>query len=104
MALLVCKACKKAFISDPQEKGICPDCDARLRELYPSVRNFLRNNDGVYTVQDVSRIMGIALEDVIVLASMNLVESKMNRKAADDGKSGKRHYVRKKTKSARRQT
>ena len=88
MALIVCKLCKKAFLSGPQEEEICPACDVRLRELYPSVRSFLRNNDRkVYTIQDVSRIMSIAFEDVAALISMGLVESRVKSKAADNGKA-----------------
>ena len=103
MALLVCKTCKKAFISSPQGEEVCPDCDDRLRELYPLIRNFLRNNDGVYTAQDVSRIMGIAMEDVRALVSMGFLEPKTYRKAADNSKVNTHTHVRrKKAKSAGR--
>ena len=85
MALLRCRLCKKAFISGLQEEVVCPDCGVRLRELFPSVRNFLRDNDGrVCTAQEVSNMTGIALEDVVVMVSMGLVGLSINRKAAND--------------------
>ena len=85
MALIKCKLCKKAFINGLQEESVCPDCDARLRELFPSVRNFLRNNDGkANTALEVSKYTGIALEDVVVMVSMGLVGLSINRKAAGD--------------------
>ena len=98
MALSVCIACKRAFIGGVKEEKICPGCDVRLRELYPSVRSFLRNNDRkIYTVQDVSRIMGIALGDVAAMVSMGLVETHIiKRKAADEGKAHMLTHSRKK--------
>ena len=84
MALVVCKACKKAFISGLQEKEVCSDCFIRLREIYPSVRGFIRDHDGrEYTAQDVSKIMDIALEDVIGLVSMGLLEFKINPQSGE---------------------
>ena len=84
MALLKCKLCRKAFISGLQEEVVCPDCDARLRELFPSVRNFLRNNHGrVYTAQEISDMTGIALEDVVVMVSMGLIGLSINSKATN---------------------
>ena len=104
MALLVCKSCKKAFFSNPEKEEICPDCAVRLRELYSSVRGFLRNNSGeAYTAQDISRIMGITLEDVTGLVSMGLLEYKKSRKAAgDDKNSVLTHYRRKRQKASER--
>ena len=102
MALHMCKACKKAFISSQYEEEVCPDCDARIRELYTSVRNFLRNNDAeVYTAQDVSRIMGIALGDVVAMISMGLVEFRINREAVDGSKGYVHTHIRKKKRRAR---
>ena len=87
MALLVCKSCKKAFISSLQEENFCPDCVIRLRELYPSVRNFLKNHcEEAYTTQDVSRIMGIELRDVDSLVSMGLLERRKSHKARNSDK------------------
>ena len=85
MALVKCRLCKKAFISGAREEEVCPGCVAKLNELYPSVRSFLRNNDGkVCTALEVSRNTGIALEDVVVMVEMGLVGLSINRKAADE--------------------
>ena len=84
MALVVCKLCKKAFISGLQEEEFCPDCVVRLRELYPSVRNFLRNHDGeLHTAQEVGKLMNIALEDVSALVSMGFLEFRVNREGEE---------------------
>ena len=88
MALVVCKSCKKAFLSGLHEEDFCQDCVTRLRELYPSVRNFLRNHyEEVYTAQGLSKVMGIALEDVNSLISMGFLEYQRNSKAASGGKN-----------------
>ena len=77
MALVVCRQCKKAFISGPGDGETCSACIARLRKLYPLVRNFLRDNDrGGYTAQDVSRIMNVSLEDVVALISLGFMKLK----------------------------
>ena len=101
MALLVCKSCKKAFFSGQEKEEICADCAVRLRELYSSVRGFLRNNSGEpYTARDISRIMGIALEDVNNLVSMGLLEYRKDPKAADCGKDSVLTHSRKKRQKA----
>ena len=80
MALIVCRSCRNAFISSPREEEICLECTTRLRELYPVVRSFLRDNEKrVYTAQDVSRIMGIDLDDVYTMASIGLVKLNTGR-------------------------
>ena len=87
MALLMCKLCKKAFISDLQEDEICLDCDVRLRRIYPIVRSFLRDNEReAYTAKDVSKIMDIAQQDVEALISMGLLSYKTKHKHTNTGK------------------
>lgn len=87
MALIVCRTCGKAFISGPKEEKICPGCAVRLRELYPLIRSFLRNNDGkAHTAQDISRDMNIALKDVVALVSMDLLRLNVGYGAVDDKK------------------
>jgi len=84
LALLVCKSCKKAFISGPQEEDFCSDCVIRLRELYPSVRNFLRNHyEETHTAHSLSKVMGIASEDVDSMVSMGLLEYWEDRKTVN---------------------
>jgi hypothetical protein len=76
MALVVCKYCKRAFINSLQGEEFCPSCTAKLKELYPSVRNFLRDNERrVYTPRELSEVLGVPLKDVEALVSMGLVGS-----------------------------
>ena len=90
MALVVCKLCKKAFLSGLQKEDFCLDCVARLRELYPSVRNFLRNHhEEIYTAHSLGKIMDIAPEDVDSMVSIGLLEYREeSRKTASGGKAG----------------
>jgi len=91
LALLVCKSCTKAFLSGPQEEFFCLDCAARLRELYPLVRNFLRNHyEETYTAQSLSKTMGIALKDVNSLILMGLLGHQADDRAALGSKIGGR--------------
>jgi len=90
LALVVCKSCKKAFLSGPQEEPFCLDCVAKLRELYPQVRSFLRNNhEEAYTAQSLSSTMGIALKDVNSLILMGLLGHKESGMAASNEKNDK---------------
>ena len=76
MALLVCKSCKRAFISGKEEETLCLQCWAKLKALYPRVRELLRNNERrVYTVFEVSKILNVDLKDVKELVSQGMIES-----------------------------
>ncbi|MDR1649110.1 MAG: hypothetical protein LBR71_02520 [Synergistaceae bacterium] len=47
-----------------------------MKNVYSTVRNFLRDHDReLYTVYDVSRILGIELKSVEGLVSMGLIET-----------------------------
>jgi hypothetical protein len=47
-----------------------------LNELYPLVRNFLRNHEkNLYTAQEVSKILGIDMRDVEGLVTLGLIDS-----------------------------
>ena len=89
MALIVCRSCKRAFISSPQEEDVCPDCTARLRELYPIVRNFLRDHEKeAYTAHDVSRLLDIDIQSVEGLVALGLIDTAAGiRSGADAQKS-----------------
>ena len=101
MALLVCKSCKKAFIGGPQDENFCPDCDIRLRKLYPSVRSFLRNHYyEVYTAHSLSKVMDIAPDDVDSMVLMGLLEYR--GKEADSGKNTLYAHSNKKNKTNQR--
>jgi hypothetical protein len=65
--------CKRAFINARDEE-VCPDCAAKLYELYPTVRSFLRNHEKEsYTVYEVSRLLGLDLRDVEGLVVLDLI-------------------------------
>jgi hypothetical protein len=82
VALVVCKMCKRAFIDEARGKEICPECVARLNELYPVVRNFLRNHDRqIFTTHEVSKILGLNLKDVDGLVAMGLIACQPRGKA-----------------------
>ena len=57
MAVVTCKLCRKLFNG---EGKICPDCKQRLEELYPKVRDYLRDNPklefNVETVADAIEV------------------------------------------------
>jgi hypothetical protein len=76
----VCKTCKRAFVN-AQDEELCPECTARLKEIYPVVRNFLRNHEKeLYTAQDVSKILTIDLKDVEGLVTLGLIDSESSQK------------------------
>jgi hypothetical protein len=80
VGLVVCETCKRAFINGQDEK-LCPECTARLNELYPLVRNFLRNHEkNLYTAQEVSKILGIDMRDVEGLVTLGLIDSGSSQK------------------------
>ena len=87
MALVVCKMCKRAFINEAQGKEICPDCVERLNELYPVVRNFLRNHDRkIFTIREVSQILNIDIRDVEGLVTIGLINSSQSLGGAESQK------------------
>jgi hypothetical protein len=54
-----------------------------LNELYPVVRNFLRNHEEkLYTAHDVARILGIDVKDVEGLVTLGLIDSGATQKQA----------------------
>ena len=74
MALVVCKICRRAFINSPHGEEACPECTIKMHEIYPVVRNFLRDNaKTVYTLYDVNRILGIDLNSLKGLITLGLI-------------------------------
>jgi hypothetical protein len=75
VALIVCKVCKKAFISGSPDEQTCPACAAKVKEVYSLVHNFLRDNEKkVYTVHEVSRILGIEADSVKSLVALGMIK------------------------------
>ncbi|MDR1875433.1 MAG: hypothetical protein LBQ90_10545 [Synergistaceae bacterium] len=76
MALVICTMCRRAFFNDSRGGKICPDCATKLQELYPVVRNFLRDHEKEsYTIYDVSRILGIPPRHVEALVSFGMINT-----------------------------
>jgi hypothetical protein len=76
VALVVCTQCKRAFLNGPHSENVCPECREKMKKIYSMVRNFLRDHEKeVYTVYDVSRILGIDLKSVEGLVAMGLIET-----------------------------
>jgi hypothetical protein len=76
MALVICTLCKRAFMNTPHSESVCPECREKMKKIYSTVRNFLRDHEKeVYTIYDVSRILGIELKDVEGLVTMGLIET-----------------------------
>ena len=76
MGLLQCGICRRVFVNAPNER-ICPQCAVRLNELYPVVRDFLRDHKkDRYTAQDISEILGLDLLDVQELVHLGFLDLK----------------------------
>lgn len=74
MALVACEVCRRIFINSAQGETVCPDCVARLQELYPSVRNFLRDNEKTpFTVHELSKILNIEAKNIEGLIALGLI-------------------------------
>jgi len=76
MALIYCRHCRNAFISAPQDKGFCPKCTEKLHRLYPLVRSYMRDHERrVFTIQDISKELGIDVKDIKGLTALGLIDS-----------------------------
>ena len=76
MALVICTLCKRAFMNSPHSENVCPECREKMKKIYSTVRNFLRDHEKeVFTIYDVSRILGIELKSVEGLVTMGLIDT-----------------------------
>jgi hypothetical protein len=63
-------------MNGPRCEDVCPECRDKMQSLYSKVRNFLRDHEReLYTIYDVSRILGIELKSVEGLVTMGLIET-----------------------------
>jgi hypothetical protein len=78
-------------MNGPHSENVCPDCREKMKKVYSTVRNFLRDHEKeVYTVYDVSRILGIELKSVEGLVTMGLIEtSKVGKHVLEKKKNAK---------------
>ena len=75
MALLMCKSCKRAFISGLPNEAVCPECMIKLKELYMKVHNFLRDHEKqAYTIYEVGNILNINKKDLEGLVASGLID------------------------------
>jgi RecJ-like exonuclease len=73
MALIACRLCGKLFPSSA--KKICPACLTRIDELYPRVREFLRDHPKIeFNVETVAEAIEADIRDVQALVDMNYLE------------------------------
>lgn len=74
MALVTCRMCKRVFINSPEEETTCAECMAKLQELYPIVRNFLRDNEKTsFTAYDISKMLNIDIRNIEGLVALGLI-------------------------------
>ena len=86
MALVECGVCKRFFINTAEGETTCPECMAKLYELYPVVRNYLRDNEKtIFTIYELSKALNIEVKYIEGLIALGLIEilgsphSKKNR-------------------------
>jgi hypothetical protein len=63
-------------MNSPHSENVCPECREKMKNIYSTVRNFLRDHEKeAYTVYDVSRILGIEIKSIEGLVTMGLIET-----------------------------
>ncbi|MDR1873570.1 MAG: hypothetical protein LBQ90_00945 [Synergistaceae bacterium] len=78
MPLLTCKLCGKVFTSAGGRT--CPACLDRLDALYPTLREFLRDNPKVgFNVESLSDTLGIDIRDVQALVDMGYLDRDLGK-------------------------
>ena len=72
MALVTCKLCRKLY--NGQGK-ICPECKQRLDELYPDVRDYLRDNPKLeFNVETVAEALDVDIRYVQELVALGYLD------------------------------
>ena len=83
MPLLSCRLCGKIFTSAGGRT--CPACLARLDELYPKVREFLRDNPKAeFNVETLSDELDVDIRDVQALVDMGYLDRDLDRSARSE--------------------
>ncbi len=78
MPLLSCKLCGKIFTSAGGRT--CPACLQRLDELYPRVRDFLRDNPKLqFNVETLSAELEVEIRDIQALVDMGYLDRDLAR-------------------------
>ena len=82
MALITCKLCGKLLTSSGDK--VCPACIARLDQLYPDVREFLRDHPKIeFNVEDVAEGMNVDIRDIQALVDRGYLERDTDKKGWD---------------------
>ncbi|MCR5346711.1 MAG: hypothetical protein K6E38_02960 [Fretibacterium sp.] len=72
MSLVTCKLCRKLYNGDGK---ICPECRQHLKELYPSVRDYLRDNPNLeFNVETVAEALDVDIRYVQELVSQGYLD------------------------------
>ena len=83
MPLNPCKLCGKVFTSAGGRT--CPACHARLDELYPRVRKYLRDNPKVnFNVETIAEDMEADIRDVQSLVDMGYLDRDVGRQTSSE--------------------
>ena len=83
MPLLTCRLCGKLFTAPGGRT--CSDCHTRIDELYPRVREYLRDNPKVaFNVETVSEAMGVDIRDIQGLVDMGYLDRDIGRQTDPD--------------------
>ncbi|MDR2179272.1 MAG: hypothetical protein LBP21_03090 [Synergistaceae bacterium] len=78
MPLLTCRLCGKIFTSAGGRT--CPGCLDRLDELYPKVREYLRDNPkAALNIETLAEAMGADVRDVQALVDMGYLDRDTSR-------------------------
>jgi hypothetical protein len=81
MALLTCKLCGKLLTSTGER--ICPACLLHLDQLYPDVRDFLRDHAKIdFNVEDVAEEMNVDIRYIQALVDKGYLDRDLGRKDA----------------------
>jgi hypothetical protein len=83
MALLTCKLCGKLLTSSGGDR-ICPACITRLDELYPDVREFLRDHPKMeFNVEDVAEGLEVDIRYVQALVDRGYLDRDTDKNTLD---------------------
>jgi hypothetical protein len=83
MALLTCKLCGKLLTSSGGDR-ICPACVTRLDELYPDVREFLRDHPKMeFNVEDVAEGLEVDIRYIQALVDRGYLDRDTDKNSSD---------------------
>ena len=83
MPLITCRLCGKLFTSSGGRT--CPACHTRLDELYPRVREYLRDNPKIaFNVETVAEELEVNILDVQGLVDLGYLDRDVDRQTSAD--------------------